>query len=54
MLVDLKRILNTYSDYELKDMTLYINSSNEVKSIIIDEYSIDLITKGFDIKVEKE
>lgn len=49
MLNKLKDILNTYTDEELKELDLWINSSYEVKKIIVDDYSIDLITNE-DIK----
>lgn len=44
MLNKLKDILNTYTDEELKELDLWINSSYEVKQIIVDDYNIDLIT----------
>ena len=49
MLNKLRDILNTYTDEELKELDLWINSSYEVKKIIVDDYSIDLITNE-DIK----
>lgn len=45
MLNKLKDILNTYSDEELKDMELWVNSNDKVEEIIVDDYSINLIEK---------
>jgi hypothetical protein len=44
MLKKLKEILNTYTDEELKDMDLWVNSSWEIDKFIIDDHSIDLVT----------
>lgn len=51
MLTKLKHILNTYTDEQLNDMTLWINSSDEVNAILIDEYNIDLILKDTELKI---
>ena len=51
MLNKLKDILNTYTDKELKELDLWINSSNIVKQIIVNDYSIDLITNNAEVKV---
>ena len=51
MLNKLKDILNTYTDEELKELDLWINSSHEVKQIIVDDYNIDLITNKADVRV---
>ena len=51
MLNKLKDILNTYTDEELKELDLWINSSHEVKQIIVDDYNIDLITNKSDVRV---
>ena len=51
MLNKLKDILNTYTDEELKELDLWINSSYEVKQIIVDDYNIDLITNNAEVKV---
>lgn len=51
MLNKLKDILNTYTDEELKELDLWINSSHEVKQIIVDDYNIDLITNNADVRV---
>lgn len=51
MLKKLKDILNTYTDEELEDMTLWINDTSELKYILFDDDSISLITNGTEIKV---
>ena len=51
MLNKLKDILNTYTDEELKELDLWINSSHEVNRIIVDDYNIDLITNNADVRV---
>ena len=51
MLNKLKDILNTYTDEELKELDLWINSSNIVKQIIVNDYSIDLITNDVDVRI---
>ena len=51
MLNKLKDILNTYTDEELKELDLWINSSYEVKQIIVDDYNIDLITNDVDVRI---
>ena len=51
MLNKLKDILNTYTDSELEDMDLWINSDLRVGNIIIDVNSIDLITINAEIKI---
>ena len=51
MLNKLKDILNTYTDKELKELDLWINSSYEVKQIIVDDYNIDLITDNADVRI---
>lgn len=54
MIKKLKDILNTYSDEELEEMNLWINSSETLSNIIIDETSIDLITWSAEIKINDE
>lgn len=49
MLNKLRDILNTYTEEELKELDLWINSSYEVKQIIVDDYNIDLITDNADV-----
>lgn len=51
MLTRLKYLLNSYSDEELCDMSLWVNSTDEISNIIIDNWSIDLITDNMNIKI---
>ena len=51
MLNKLKDILNTYTDEELKELDFWINSSYEVKQIIVDEFGINLITNNAEVKI---
>ena len=51
MIKKLKDILNTYSDEELEEMDLWINSSDTLSNIIIDKNGIDLITDDTEIKI---
>lgn len=44
-------ILNTYTDEELEEMILWINSSDELSNIIISETDIDLITDDAERKI---
>lgn len=58
MIKKLKDILNTYTDTELEDLDLWVNSDFKVESILVDEYSINLLSEDAEIKinnlVEKE
>lgn len=54
MLKKLKDILNTYTDEELKDMDLWINSSVQVDKIIVDGITINLITDDMEIDIKEE
>ena len=51
MLNKLRDILNTYTDEELKELDLWVDSSYEVNQIIVDDYNIDLITNNAEVKV---
>lgn len=58
MIKKLKDVLNTYTDTELEDIDLWVNSDFKVESILIDGYSINLLSEDAEIKinnlVEKE
>lgn len=54
MITKLRDILNTYSDFELEEMDLWINSNDLVDKIIVEENSIDLLTHDMRIKIEEE
>lgn len=51
MLVKLKQLLNTYTDEELEDMNLWIDSESNIDAIILDENNIDLITVNTEIRI---
>jgi hypothetical protein len=51
MLIKLKRILNSYTDKELEEMNLWINSAECVVAMLIDDSDIDLITNSTEIKI---
>ena len=52
MLKKLKDILNIFTDEELEEFDLWINSSTGISNIIIDNHSIDLITnKSFSLSI---
>lgn len=51
MLNKLKDILNTYTDEELNELELWIDSTYKIEQIIVDDYNIDLITDNADVRV---
>lgn len=51
MLIKLKRILNSYTDKELEEMNLWVNSAECVVAMLIDDSDIDLITNSAEIKI---
>ena len=52
MIKELKHILNTYTDKELEDIDLWINSNIMIDGILIEEGSIDLITENSEIRID--
>ncbi|MBO6072147.1 hypothetical protein J6P59_00545 [bacterium] len=54
MITKLRDILNTYTDSELEEMDLWVNSNDLIDKIIVEENSIDLITHDMRIKIEEE
>lgn len=52
MLTKLKHILNTYTDKELEDMELWVNSDFQISKIVIDEDSINLFQEDSDITIK--
>lgn len=48
----LKGILNAYSDSELEEIEIWVNSKEQASCILIDEYNVNLITKNTEIKVD--
>ena len=51
MLNKLKDILNTYTDEELNELELWIDSTYKIEQIIVDDYNIVLITNNAEVKV---
>lgn len=51
MLKQLKGILNSYSDEELDNMGLWINSNVEISYILVNKNNIDLLTDDIEIKI---
>lgn len=51
MLVRLKRILDSYKDDELEEMELWINSNDTIKSILVEDDDIVLITEDADLRI---
>lgn len=51
MLNKLKDILNTYTDEELNELDLWIDSTCKIEQIIVDDYNIVLITNNAEVKV---
>lgn len=51
MIKALKWILNSYTDEDLEDMELWVDSYVNVTNILINNGNIDLITASAEIKV---
>ena len=51
MLVRLKYILDSFSDNELENMGLWIDSSDTIKSILVEDDDIVLITEDADLRI---
>lgn len=51
MIKALKWILNSYTDEELEDMSLWVDSYVNVTNILINNNSIDLITASAEVKI---
>ncbi len=54
MLRELKNILNSYPDNEIDNIGLWINGGFQIKTIIIDEDNIDLITGNMTVNLKEE
>lgn len=44
MLVELKRVLDKYTEEELKNMDLYVDARDSIKMICIEDGAITLVT----------
>lgn len=51
MLKQLKYILNSYDDGVLEEMDLWVNSSDTIQYILVEDDDIVLITEDADIKI---
>jgi hypothetical protein len=51
MIKKLKDILNTYTDDELEELDLWIDSRTKVDSIWVEDYIINLITDEAKVKI---
>ena len=51
MLLKIKRVLNTYTDDELKETALWINNEDIISMIVIEKSSITLVTNKSELKI---
>ena len=51
MLKKLKDILNTYTDNELEELDLWIDSRTKVDSMWVEDYNINLITDEAKVEI---
>lgn len=51
MLKKLKDILNTYTDNELEELDLWIDSRTKIDSIWVEDYNINLITDEAKVEI---
>ena len=51
MIKKLRDILNTYTEEELEDMDLWVNSDFKVEKIFIDEFSVNLLGEDAEIVI---
>lgn len=55
MLKQLKEVLNSYTEEQLENMEMWVNSNDTVNGFVVDDNeSIDLITSNFIYKVIEE
>ena len=55
MLKQLKEVLNSYTEEQLENMEMWVNSNETVNKFVVDDNeSIDLITSNFIYKVIEE
>lgn len=55
MLKQLRSVLNSYTEEQLENMELWVNSNKTVNKFVVDDNgSIDLITSNFIYKVIEE
>ena len=51
MLKKIKAILNAFTDDELEEMNLWVNSAECAVAMLVDDSDIDLITNSAEIKI---
>lgn len=51
MIKKLKDILNTYTDTELEEMDLWVNSYFKVDSILVEDFCINLLSEDAEITI---
>lgn len=51
MIKKLKDILNTYTDTELEDMDLWVNSDVKVDSVLVEDFCINLLSEDAEITI---
>ena len=51
MIKKLKDILNTYTDEELEELDIWIDSRTKVDSIWVEDYNINLITDEAKVEI---
>lgn len=54
MIKKLKDILNTYTDNELEELDLWIDSRTKVDSIWVENYNINLITDEAKVEINNK
>lgn len=54
MIKKLKDILNTYTDNELEELDLWIDSRTKVDSIWVEDYNINLITDEAKVEINNK
>lgn len=54
MIKKFKDILNTYTDNELEELDLWIDSRTKVDSIWVEDYNINLITDEAKVEVNNK
>ena len=51
VLITLKRLLNSMTDKELKEMDLWVDNKSGIQAIAIDDNAISIFTKDTELKV---
>lgn len=54
MIKKLKDILNTYTDNELEELDLWIDSRTKIDSIWVEDYNINLITDEAKVEINNK